>query len=194
MYSRSLTGVAQFSGIWDTITSARSFDASLLTIPKEAAYWQRFTTGSVADLANGELLTGGTSSKTVRLLKEIIEQGTSGATTAAGIILLTNSKGGAMQGETLTGGTSSGTVVIPGDLLPINFAGMSATGLQIGVEVASINFTVDGSTPTVTSGTNQGITLSAGTIYQIDQEHLRNFKCINSVNGSGAKVKYTIMF
>lgn len=194
MLSRSFSGVAQFSGIWDTITAARSFDPSLLTIPKEAAYWQHYITGSVADLAPGELLSGGTSSKTIRCLKQIIEQGTAGATTAAGILLCTNSKSGTFVAETLTGGTSTGTVIIPGDFMPIKFPGQSVTAIQLEVEGASINFTVDGTTPTVTAGTNQGITLTSGTIYTIDQEHMRLFQCINAVNASGAKLKYTLLF
>jgi hypothetical protein len=193
MFTRTLQGVAQFSGTWDTITSARSFDPDLLTIPANSAYWTRFITGSVANLTEGESLSGGTSSSTVRLLKQIIEQGAAGATTGAGILLLTNTKSAAFSGEVLTGAVSSGTVVIPGDLLPINFPGMSISTILIEVEAASINFTIDGTTPTVTAGTNQGMTLTAGTFYTIDQEHLRSFKCINAVNASGAKVKYSLL-
>ena len=52
-------GNCVFEGIWTAITAARGFNASLLSIPKDAGHWVRYTTGATAALSIGEKLTGG---------------------------------------------------------------------------------------------------------------------------------------
>jgi len=65
----------------------------------------------------------------------------------------------------------------------------------ISVEAAAINFTTDGTTPTITSGTYQGHTLNAGDILTLnDITEIQKFRCINSVASSGALIKATYSF
>ena len=63
----------------------------------------------------------------------------------------------------------------------------------ITVETAAINFTLDGTLPTATSGTNYGHKMDAGQSYVIrGYKNIRKFKCINAVASNGAIVKYTL--
>ena len=72
--------------------------------------------------------------------------------------------------------------------------GLQVRAALITVEIAPINFTMDGSTPTVTAGTNLGHQLAAGQSYVISGENnVRNFQCINAVASSGAIVKFSMM-
>ncbi len=65
----------------------------------------------------------------------------------------------------------------------------------ITVETAGINFCVDGTTPTVTSGTYQGHLLGVGDVLTLnDIAEIRKFRCINAVDSSGAVVKVTYSF
>jgi len=61
------------------------------------------------------------------------------------------------------------------------------------VETATITFTVAGTTPTIAAGTNVGIQLASGGSWVIRGANaVRNFRCINTVASSGAKLKYII--
>lgn len=72
---------------------------------------------------------------------------------------------------------------------------LTAKAMLISVETASVNMTLDGSTPTVASGTDLGHELSAGQSYVIRGENnVRNFKVINKVASNGAVVKGTIFY
>uniref|UniRef100_A0A6M3J656 Uncharacterized protein n=1 Tax=viral metagenome TaxID=1070528 RepID=A0A6M3J656_9ZZZZ len=65
----------------------------------------------------------------------------------------------------------------------------------ITVETAGINFCVDGTTPTVTSGTYQGHLLNVGDALTLnDIAEIRKFRCINAVASNGAVVKVTYSF
>jgi hypothetical protein len=65
----------------------------------------------------------------------------------------------------------------------------------ISVETAAINFCVDGSTPTVTSGTHQGHLLQVGDVLTLnDITEIMMFRCINAVASNGAVVKVTYAF
>ncbi len=76
-----------------------------------------------------------------------------------------------------------------------SFAGKMARAAIISVETADIRFTIDGTTPTVTSGTGAGHLLASGASYVITGEmNVSNFRCINAVASSGAKVKCTYLF
>ena len=93
-------------------------------------------------------------------------------------------------GNTATGITS--TVILPtsGDFIAIH-----AIGALITVESNSINFCIDGSTPTAAAGTNVGHQMNAGQSYYIeDQRGVVKFKCIDRVSGSASKVKVTTFF
>jgi hypothetical protein len=74
-----------------------------------------------------------------------------------------------------------------------------ASGLQVNAalitcETAAINFTMDGTTPTATAGTNIGHQLGAGQSYVISGgNNVRKFRCINAVAGSGAVVKASML-
>jgi hypothetical protein len=76
-----------------------------------------------------------------------------------------------------------------------NYSGGKARAAIISVETADIRFTINGTTPTVTTGTGAGHLLQTGSSFIITGEsNVANFKCINAVASSGAKVKCTIMF
>jgi hypothetical protein len=65
----------------------------------------------------------------------------------------------------------------------------------ITVDTAAINFCVDGSTPTITSGTHQGHLLNVGDILTLnDITEIKMFRCINAVASSGSVVKVTYSF
>ena len=66
----------------------------------------------------------------------------------------------------------------------------------ITVETAGINFTVDGSTPTVTSATsNTGHYMESGQSYVLKNiTEIKKFKCINAVASSGAVIKVTYYY
>lgn len=79
-------------------------------------------------------------------------------------------------------------VVEPQDIMQVKRA-------VITVETAGINFCVDGTTPTVTSGTYQGHLLNVGDVLTLnDISEIRKFRCINAVASSGAVVKVTYSF
>lgn len=76
-----------------------------------------------------------------------------------------------------------------------NFANFKAKAAIISVEGADIRFTIDGTTPTVSSGTGAGHLLVNGASFIIYGEvNVSNFRCINAVASSGAKVKCTYLF
>jgi hypothetical protein len=185
-------GEAQFDGVWTTITAAKGFDPVLLDIPKEATHWVRYTTGATAALRLNEVLTGGTSHSTCRLVGKATETGTAGSSDTG--ILLVNSISGAFQAETLTGGVSSGTVAIIQDFIPLITIVQPKAAL-ITVKSFPINFTLSGVTPTVTAGTNHGHQMDAGQSYVIrGYSNIRKFRCINAVNANGAIVEYSLFF
>lgn len=65
----------------------------------------------------------------------------------------------------------------------------------LSVETAAINFTVDGTTPTVTSGTHQGHLLNTGDVLTLNSiDEIKKFRCINAVASNGAVVKVTYSF
>lgn len=62
-------------------------------------------------------------------------------------------------------------------------------------EIASVNFTIDGTTPTITTGTYQGHLLNAGDVLTLNSiDEIKNFKCINAVASNGAVLKATYSF
>lgn len=186
-------GEPGFSGIWTAITAARGFDSCLLSVPLRATHWVRYTTGGVAALAIGEELSGGTSSSTCRLVAQAVENGTAG-TSDSGIIIV-DKVSAAFQAETLTGGTSTGTVAIAQDFVPLLIPGGQPKMAAFTVETAAINFSMDGTTPTATAGTNFIHQAATGSSFEIRGWHaIRKFKCINAVNESGAILKYTLFF
>ena len=93
-------------------------------------------------------------------------------------------------GDTATGITAAVKKPVGGD-----HAAEQATGALVTVEANSINFTVDGSTPTAAAGTNIGHQMDAGQSYYLPSaEAVNNFKCIDRVSGSASKVKVTCYF
>ncbi len=75
------------------------------------------------------------------------------------------------------------------------WTGQRATGAFITVEDNSINFTLDGSTPTQTGGTNVGHRLDAGqSRYIAGAQNVANFRCIDRTAGSAATVKATYFY
>lgn len=189
-------GTAVLDGLWSAMTTVKSFDSDLLSIPKDATHWVRYTTGGTAALTLGETLTGGTSAKTAVLVAQAVEVGTAGSSDT-GIIFL-KSVSGAMTatGETLTGGTSSGTVAIAQAPIALEKGRYQhPKTLLITVETASVHVTITGTTPTATAGTNHGITLTSGMSWVVRGiNNIRNFKCINETNANGALLKYVLYY
>jgi hypothetical protein len=74
-----------------------------------------------------------------------------------------------------------------------------ASGLQVNAalitcEGGAINFTIDGTTPTVTAGTNIGHQLQPGQSYVISgRQNVTAFQCINAVASNGAIVKASML-
>jgi hypothetical protein len=189
-------GTSGFGGIWSTITAARSFSGILLDIPPYGAtHWIRYTGGATAALKIGEILTGNTSTKTCHLLGRAIENGVAAGNSDAGILIV-NQVSGAFLGDTTLTGVSTGTVTINAAQEFISLlAYQQPKAALITVETASINFTLNGSVPTVTAGTNFGLTMTAGQSYVIrGAVNVRKFACINSIAASGAIMKYELFF
>lgn len=180
-------------GKWTAITAAKGFDKTLLEVPVSATHYVRYTTGATAALMLGEKLTGGTSSATAILIGQAVEVGTAGSSDTG--ILFLRQVSGTFQAETLTGAQSTGTVAIIQDLIPLMVAGLQPKAALITVTTAALNFTMDGTTPTVTAGTDHGHTIDAGQSYVIrGYAAIRNFKCINAVATNGAILKYSLFY
>lgn len=194
MLTFSINGECGVSGIWKTITAARGFNKHLLNIPKDATHYVRFTTGSVAELREGEVITGGTSAATAHICGKVLEQGTAAGTDEEGVLFLDLITGTpTAAGETWTG-VSTGTVVTAQSPIALKVQGPPKAAL-ITVETAGISFTQDGTTPTVAAGTNHGHQMAATQSYAIaGWNNIQNFKCINTVNASGAVVKYSLFY
>jgi hypothetical protein len=195
-------GECQFSGRWTTITAARAFDPLILQVPIEATHWIRFTAGATADLAVHEVVTGGTGSGTAVVVAQIIEQGTAGGSSSAGVLLLRNLSWLAttvvgvdfVATEVLTGGTSTGTVVASGPVQRI-ISHAPAKTLLITCQTATLQFSYSGLDPTATAGTDEGMQLVSGGNFLLRGPHnIKKFKAINAVNGSGSVMKYALHY
>lgn len=186
-------GNAVFEGVWTAITAAKSFNTNLLNVPANATHWVRYTTGGTAALSVGETLTGGTSSKTCKLVAQAVEVGTAGSSDTG--IIFVNAVSGTFQGETLTGGTSTGTVAIAQDFIALNRYSPHPKTLLVAVETASLHCTVSGVTPTATAGTNHGVTIPASGSWVVrGVQNIRNFKAINETNANGSIMKYILYY
>jgi len=104
----------------------------------------------------------------------------------------------ATPGAFVLSGTSSGAGAVSLDDLSLLEAvdgiegNRMAARAVITVDTAAINFTTDGTTPTVTTGTHQGHLLNPGDVLTLnDITEIRQFKCINAVASNGAVVKVT---
>lgn len=73
--------------------------------------------------------------------------------------------------------------------------GIPAKEMWVIVETASINFTIDGTTPTTLATTNVGFQMDAGqnTVLR-GLKAISNFRAINRVASSGAIVKYFVFY
>jgi hypothetical protein len=180
-----------FEGTWTTITAAKGFDPLLLDIPKNATHWVRYTNGATAAISAEETLTGGTSNATCVLVGVAVEVGTAGAGDTG--IIFVRSPSAAFEAETLTGGISTGTVDIIQDFIPLRLGVVHPKAALISVETASLNVSVTKTIPTITAGTNHGITIVSGGGWALkDIDAIRNFRAINAVNASGAIMKYVL--
>ena len=187
-------GNATFEGVWTAITAAKGFDATLLSIPKGATHWVRYITGATAALRFGEILHGETSTSTATLVDQAIESGTTGGGNQTGIVFV-KSPSAAFQAEIVHGDITDGHITIAEDFIALNKIDPHPKTLLIGVETASIHVSLTGTAPTATSGTNYGITVTAGQSWVIrGHQNIRNFKCINETNANGAILKYVLYY
>lgn len=88
-----------------------------------------FTAGAVAELQEGETITGGTSGATA-VVRRIITQSGAWSGTAAGYLVVDTIVGNFTAAETATGGTSSGTISVTADAEAID---LPTTGRYRGV-------------------------------------------------------------
>ena len=104
--------------------------------------------------------------------------------------------GVADQHEVIT--TAAAVGFTAAKILPTSgdFIGIKARAALISVETADIRFTIDGTTPVITAtGGGVGHLLCNGDSYEIyGENNVSNFRCINAVNASGAKVRCTYLF
>ena len=177
--------------MFSSITTAKGFGADVLTVPKGATHWIRFTSGAVSSYGAGETITGGTSAKTASVVGVTYDVGTT-----EGILFLCNKSGlFTATGETITGGITGTTSTIIQDLIALPCSGLKAKACLITVETASIKFTESGATPTITAGTNHGHQVDAGQSFVIrGWANVARFKCINAVASNSAIVKYSMMY
>ena len=182
-----------FEGVWTAITASKSFDSNLITVPPTATHWMRYTTGATHALTVGETLTGGTSAETCTLVAQAVEVGTAGSGDTG--ILFVKDVSGTFAAETLTGGTSAGTVAIIQNFIALRTGLVHPKALMIAVETATVHTTISSLTPTVTSGTNRGVSMAAGQSRVIrGYNNIRNFKAINETNANGAILKYELYY
>lgn len=103
-------------------------------------------------------------------------------------------------GDFVLSGTSGGAGAVTLDSLSLveivkEQDRMQVKDAYISAEIADINFTVDGTTPTVTTGTYQGHLLKLNDVLVLnDIAEIRQFRCINAVASNGAVVKVTYSF
>ncbi len=190
MNTFSMEGIAGVSGVWTDITAAKGFDSALLNIPISATHFVRYTTGGTAALLLNELLTGGTSTKTCRLVAQAVEVGTAGSGDT-GVLLLSNVEDGfTAAGETLTGTTSTGTAVTIQAPIPLMFHGMPRAVL-LTIESADVLMSVGGVLPAISQ--NYGNIVSAGQNRRLmGINNIRTMKVINATADNGAVLKYEL--
>ena len=185
-------GNCKFTGIWTAMTASTSFNTNLLNIPKEATHWVGYITGTGFALIPGETVTGASASAVV--VAQVIENGSIGTNTAAGILFV-RKVSGTFAAETITGATSTGTVVIAQGLIALALGNPHPKALLVVIEVASIKCTISGQAPTATAGTNYGVNMDAGQSRVIrGVNNIANFKAINAVNANGAILKYELYY
>ena len=198
-------GETGFEGRWSAMTTVMSFAAAQLNVPRQATHWIRYTGGATHAMVLPDIITGNNSTNTCLCLAQIIENGVASGSTDDGIILVCKTPGTtapfpAFIGDvTLTGTaakSSSGTLTINAaqEFIPL-LPRQSPKAALIVVETASINFTQGKVIPTVTAGTNYGTTMTLGQSYVVrGYSNIRNFKAINTVDSSGAIMKYSLYY
>jgi hypothetical protein len=187
-------GSVVFEGTWTAITAAKSFNANLLSIPKSATHWVRYTGGATAALTPGEELHAETTTGvTAILVAQAVEVGTAGSSDT-GILFIKNLSA-AMVAEVLHGGTTNGHVTIAQTPIPLVYSSPHPKALLITAESYAVTCTISGTIPTVAAGTNHGITIAAGgsRIFR-GINNIRNFQAINTVNNSGAIMHYELYY
>jgi len=189
-------GEAGIEGKWITMTAARSLNTvcgPLLHLPAEATHWVHYTSGS-SSLDQKWIWGATTTTVKAFVLAQTVENGTLGGGDAEGTLLL-NQLSGDLTGENvkLLGGSDDATIGENPVLL--RFPGCQARAMYITVEVATLQVSISGAIPTVTSGTNIGFNLAAAqnmTLRGISM--LKAFKAINAVNASGSIMKYALLY
>jgi hypothetical protein len=130
---------------------------------------------------------------TGRVKGVVLEQGTVAGGDGEGTLLIGEKTGTFAAGAiAIPGGTDEAT--IPGDFVPLLAHGRCKAAL-VAVETAAVCFSLSGTVPTVTAGTNMVATLNAnGSMMVTGWDNVRNFAAINAVASSGAILKYSLLF
>lgn len=186
-------GSCVFEGTWSTITAAKSFNANLLSIPKDATHWVRYTNGATAALVPYEIVHGNTSAATAVLAAQAVEVGTAGSADTG--ILFLKDLAGTWVAETVHATVSTGTVDIAQAPMALNASNPHPKALLVVAEEEDLIITISGLLPTATAGTNHGTLLRAGQseVFRGIQ-NIRNFRAINAVNANGALLHYRLYY
>ena len=128
------------------------------------------------------------------VVADALDTGAWGSGTAAGILFLKEVRGVFSAGNIAVSAQNGDEATIAEAPIPI-IARTFPKAALITAETAAINFTIDGTIPTLAAGTNVGHNMSAGQSYVVrGYQNIRKFQCINSANGNNAVVKYTLFF
>lgn len=188
-------GSAGITGTLKGMTTAKGLNTNVLNIPAEATHYFHYYGGVTAYIIDGEVITQQTSGATAHVVSIVLDNGATGTSDVEGIIFINKISGTPSAAvKDWTGATSTGVVTAISAPLPLRVHGQAKTVL-ISCEVAAVNYTLNGSPPTATAGTNLGHKIAVGEWLSIeDGMNIRGFQAINAVNASGAVLKYTLFY
>jgi hypothetical protein len=160
-------------------------------------YAVRFSSGGTTATTVGTLITGATTTTASAVVTAVVlETGTFGAGTAAGVLYYDSLVGTFTSTENwiVPGGSDDGTFVGPHISLK-DYPVLNAKAALISCKNYTAHFTVNGSAPTAAAGTNIGLPITAnGTVMLRDPNAIRNVKFIDAVSGSASVIYVTCFF
>jgi hypothetical protein len=191
----SSNGSAGITGTLKGMTAAKGLDTNVLNIPPEATHYFHYYGGVTAYITAGEKITQETSGATAHVVAIVRDNGATGTSDVEGIMFINSISGTPSAAlKTWTGAVSTGVVTSISAPLELRVRGQAKTVL-ISCETAAVNYTLNGSPPTATAGTNLGHKIAVGEWLSIeDGLNIRGFQAINAVNASGSVLKYTLFY
>jgi hypothetical protein len=152
-------------------------------------YYFPYTTGG-NDLAEGMILTGGTSSCKVRVVKFTVASGTNAGDNMTGIMFVEILSGTITAGENLSIGASVKCVPTTAEIKHGAY-GLQAKAMYVSCETQNMRYTLDGTAPT----TAMGHLLTAGDELMITGwSNIKRFKWRNAADANNGALHITVMF